>query len=155
MCAVIDPPLFIPIVNSNDQRHADFGILKDWLTTGIGKAVMGGAQYRQELSRVSSVLPFIGELERRGKVVKVDAKKVDEAADFATATAKSADFDDAHLVALVAVSGCRVVCLNDPRAHQFLKDPALYNPRRNLPKLFTGARNQALLTKKYDASCCR
>lgn len=155
MCAVIDPPLFLAIVNTKHEKHAEFGLLKDWLMTGCGKAITGGTQYRAELSRVCSVLGFLADLERAGRVIKFDQKSVDAAADFATKKAGSNDFDDAHLVALVSVSGCKVVCLNDPRAHRFLKKKELYLVGVKKPKLFSGTKNSSLLDKRYQVPCCK
>lgn len=155
MCAVIDPPLFIPITNAKDKRHADFGILKDWLDTGVGKAVIGGTKYRDELRKVASVLPFLVELEKKGKIVKIAEGDADQAARFAVKAANSGNFDDEHLVGLVACTGCKIVCLDDPRAHSFLKNPALYPQKTKLPKLFTSVKNASLLSQKYLAPCCK
>jgi hypothetical protein len=153
MCAVIDPPLFVPIFSNRHSKHHEYECLRMWLISGTGKAVMGGSKYRNELKKVSSVLGLLAELQRRGKIVSFDDSQVDAAASFAKSVG-SRDLDDEHLIGLVAVSGCMVVCLDDPRAHTYLKNRALYRPTVRPPKIFSSSRNKNLLGRRYSAACC-
>src|SRR5262249_22623217 len=76
--------------------------------------------------------------QERRKCVVLDHAAVDEAELRVQAAETSPDFDDAHLVAIFDVSGCRLLCSSDSRADRFLKDPALYK-RHTPPRIYRRA----------------
>lgn len=154
MCVVIDPPLFIPIFKTKDPKHNDFVHLMNWIQKGKGKLVFGGDEYMRQLQNVKSILPYLQELRKIRKIVNVNSKLVNAAALFAIQKARTADFDDAHLVGIVSVSGCRVVAIDDPRSHRFLKSAELYSNNAKPPKLYTGANNKGILSAQNLAPCC-
>jgi hypothetical protein len=155
MCIVADPPTFIPMFKPTDPEHAAFVSVRDWVIAGPGKFVMGGAKYKAELFAVRSVLPFLAELERRGKIVRRSDADVD-ADEMAVKRVEPAnDFDDPHLVALVRLTGCRLICIRDPRSHRFLRAPRFYRTARDRPKLYTRPKNIALLGPHNLAACCK
>ncbi len=126
MCIVIDanclPDLF-------DKQAKEFGELEpvhDWLMSGKGKLVLGGSRYQREMQRVKKVLGVLAELSRKRKIVSADREKVDSLERQLLKATKNADFDDAHLVAIVTVSGCQLVCTRDKRAMPFLRRKGLY-----------------------------
>lgn len=154
MCVVIDPPLFIPMFKTTDPKHNDFVDLKNWVHTGKGKFVFGGDEYMKQLKKVGSILGYLKELRKIGKIVNVSSVEVNAAAQFAIQQVGTTDFDDAHLVAIVSVSRCRVVAVDDPRSHRFLKSKKLYLNNVKLPKLYTGAKNRNILSAQNIALCC-
>lgn len=154
MCIVIDPPLFIPMFKTTDPKHTDFIDLKNWIHTGKGKLVYGGEEYQKQLNKLNSILKLIAELRKKGKVVIMDSDAVNDAAEFALQNAASTDFDDAHLIAIISVSKCRLVAVDDPRSHRFIKSKKLYLKNTRLPKLYTGARNKNILTQRNITQCC-
>ncbi|GGP25689.1 hypothetical protein [Silvimonas amylolytica] len=145
MSVVIDPPLFVPVFKVTDQAHANLSDLLSWLKSKNGKIVFGGKLYAQQLQAVKSVLPHLAELGRAGKITRLNDDQVDAAQLYAEQNANCADFDDAHLVAIAAISRAKVVCVNDPRCHRFLKRRDLYYGDVVPPKIFTGNRNRRLL----------
>lgn len=155
MCIVADPPTLIPIFKETDPEHRDFAPVKDWVLFGPGKLVLGGTKYKEELSRMPSVLAFIRELEKVGKIVRKLDEEVDKDQEAVKVLEPAADFDDPHLVALVRLSGCRVICIRDPRSHRFLRKIALYRSSKDRPKLYTRPKNDGLLCRDNIAPCCR
>lgn len=141
---LVDPPLFIAIFKASDPRHVEFKPVLHWLRTS-GRLVYGGTEYVRQLQKVASVLGFITELDRSGRIRKLNTNEVDSASAFADEVARSKDLDDAFLIGIVSVSGVRVVCVDDPRSHRFLKRRELYMSPVKPPKLYTGSRNQRLL----------
>lgn len=154
MCIVVDPPLFIPMFKTSDPEHTNFSPVLSWVKSGRGKFVMGGTKYSDELKKVKSILTVLTELEKRGKIIRADDKKVDEAVQVVKKIKPTADFDDPHLVAIVRVTLCKLICVRDPRSHRFLRDPLLYSQTTHRPSLYTRPKNQSLLCDGKLASCC-
>jgi predicted nucleic acid-binding protein len=155
MCVIVDPPLFIAIFKATDIRHSEVAPILQWVLKGGGKFVIGGTMYRRELDAVSSVLRTLAELEKLRKVVRKDNALVDLEVARVKAIEPSVDFDDPHLVALASVSGCRVVCILDNRAHRFLRKPSLYPSLSLRPKLYTRSKNSNLICSANIVPCCK
>ncbi len=155
MCIVADPPTFVPMFKSSDPNHADFVAVRNWVVSGPGKFVMGGAKYKSELMAVKSVLPFLAELERKGKIIRKRDADVDADEISVKAIEPANDFDDPHLVALIRLTGCRLICIRDLRAHKFLRSGRFYRSTKDRPRLYTRPKNGALLCAQNLAPCCR
>jgi predicted nucleic acid-binding protein len=155
MCIIVDPPLFVALFKKSDTRHETFSPVLQWVKDGKGKFVVGGSLYQSELGKVGTVLKPIQELEKKGKVVRRDKKKVDIQVEIVKTQEKSKDFDDPHLVALVLESGCRLVCTSDDRAHKYLKDEKFFKKNNSVPSLFTNASHKHLLCKSNIVNCCQ
>lgn len=155
MCIVVDPPLFVPMFKATDPEHDVYQPIRDWIFKGPGKFVTGGSTYKKELSKVSSVLKTLTELEKRGKLVKANDETVDAEEQKAKQLMPTSDFDDPHLVALVRTTLCRLICIRDPRAHKFLRNSTLYVSTKHRPRLYTRAKNKQLLCEQHISTCCR
>jgi hypothetical protein len=155
MCVVADPPTFIPMFKPSDREHAVFAPVAKWVMEGAGKFVIGGTTYREQLRAVSSIVGVLLELERIGKVVRYADIDVDSHEAEAKRLEPGSDFDDPHLVALVRLTKCKLVCVRDKRSHKFLRAAHLYSSSKDRPKLYTRRKNQSLLCPKNIAACCR
>ena len=154
MCIVVDPPAFIPMFKTKDSEHHEFVQVKNWVADGPGKFVTGGSLYRAQLKKVGSVLAFLTELEKRGKVVRRSDATVDTEHVKVKRIEPNKKFDDPHLVALIRATGCRLICVRDNSAHKYLTDGKFYKQICAVPKLYTGAKNADLLCPKNIAGCC-
>ena len=155
MCIVVDPPLFIPMFKSDDPRHAIYTPVLQWIDKGNGKFVIGGTMYKKELQGVRSIINLLVEYERKGKVANFNDKTVDANVEAVKKIEPSKDFDDPHLVALILTSGCRLICVFDPRSRKFLRDSRFYKKTKDRPKLYTREKNKALLSDKNIFACCK
>lgn len=155
MCIVADPPTFILMFRETDPRHPDFAPVRDWVKHGPGKFVLGGTTYNRQLAAVPSVLGFLLELQKIGKIVREDPTEVDAHEAALKVLEPSTSFDDPHLVALVRVSGCRLICVNDLKAHRFLKERSFYSKICARPKLYTSQGHTRLLCKDHIVPCCQ
>lgn len=118
--------------------------------------VYGGAKYARELRRLSRYMRLMGELSRKGRLVEVCGARVDAVAREVRDEVCDAGFNDEHLVAIVVVSGCRVVCTNDKGAIPFLKRQALYSKRqRRRPKIYTSERHRGLCCGRLVTAACK
>jgi hypothetical protein len=155
MCIVIDPPTFVPMFKHTDPEHANFIPVRSWIIDGPGKIVMGGDKYKAELKAIGSVLPFLKELERKGKIVRKRDSEVNADEIKVKGIEPAKDFDDPHLVALVRLTGCRLICTRDRRSHRFLRADVFYRSKKDRPRLYTRPKNSSLLAAKNLAPCCR
>ena len=117
--------------------------------------VYGGSTYLTELGRCKKYAPLIAQLRLARKVVRLDNADVDQEEERVRGVEPHPDFDDAHLVSMVVVSGVRLVCTKDRRAHRFLKDRKFYPKGVARPLLYTSRKNAGLLTDKNIAKICR
>lgn len=116
--------------------------------------IYGGSKYNQELKggKFNSVLAELG---RKGKLVKLPGSKVDKYASDLELRVPEAAFDDAHIVALVAISKCRVVCTRDKAALPYLKRRDLYPKGVKPPKIYQQSGNIKLCCEKHVVDACR
>lgn len=155
MCMVIDACTFAPVFDSACQDHAEFRPVLEWIVSGKGKVIYGGSRYKSELSKAHKYIRFFTQLERAGKLVRIDDAKVDAFEESLSKQFKDPHFNDSHIVAIVIVSRCLVVCTNDRRAIPFLKLSKLYPKDIRPPRIYGSSKNRVLLTDKYIADICR
>jgi predicted nucleic acid-binding protein len=130
MLILIDTCCFHCVFDTGCTSHTDFAPVLAHVLTGKSRLVSGGTKYKLELSKQEKYLRVMTELARSGRVVVFRDNDVDRTALELKGKVPDADFDDEHLVALVIVSKCRLVCTNDKRADEYLKDRG----RRMYPK---------------------
>lgn len=155
MCIIVDPPLFIPMFKSDNPEHAKYLPVKLWVDKGQGKFVFGGDKYLEELHAIKSILTILAEYERRGLVKRISKETVNTEMSEAKRIEPRPDFDDPHLVALVRATGCKLICVNDPRSHKYLRAGKFYSSLKLRPSLYTRAKNANLLCPANIAACCK
>lgn len=155
MCIIADPPTFTPMFKSTDPEHGVFSPVREWVINGPGKFVMGGSTYQRELLAVKSIIPLLGELEKKRKVIRWSEVAVDGDEKTVKEIEPAKNFDDPHLVSLVRLTGCRLICIRDPRAHRYLRSAKFYRALKGRPRLYTRVKNSALLCTKHIAPCCK
>lgn len=154
MCIVIDPGCIPAVFDVSAQDHSEFKPISDWICTGKGKMIYGGKKYRNEMSKLGKYLSVIAELRRGGRAIEIDNKQVDKVQQSLELRKKHRNFDDAHLIAIVIISGVMLVCTKDKRACPFIKDKRLYPKGSLLPRIYSKSRNKNLISNKYIAGIC-
>lgn len=152
MCLIIDASAISSVFNNSNENHHQFKPVLDWLVDGKGKIVYGGSKYKRELAKTSRYVPIINELGRSGKVVLFEDALVDDAE--AELKEKISECNDCHLIAIVLVSGCRIICTNEDEAIPFLKKSSLYKGPIKRPKVYRSKRNKDVLNDNNIAACC-
>ena len=147
MCLIVDANCFSHVFNSNDKRHQSFMPVYNWLFNGHGGGlIFGGDKYRREVDlRSSKYRPLIAELERKGRLFEVCGRCVNEIAAELKTAVTDPGFDDEHIVALVIVSRCRVVCTEEVRAIPFFKRTDLYPHGSTPPLIYRDKRNSSIV----------
>ena len=146
MCVLIDPGCIPKVFNPADAQHLEFKPVLTWITRRRGRIVWGGSKYSAELKNCYKYFRVVGELEKRGAVARLSTEAVDKVAEDLKKAVSGQDFDDEHLVAIVRVSQCTLVCTSDKTAAGYLKEARLYTGcGARPPKIYSRKRNQDLL----------
>lgn len=124
-----------------------------WIKEKNGKLVYGGTKYIGELKKLTQYFGTLSEYEKKGKIVIVDRKSVDDVQ--LKIENIIPNCNDAHLIAILNVSGCRIVCTLDRRAHKHLKKKEFYPKKMPLPRIYSSRKNKNLLCDGNIANICR
>ena len=116
MCAIVDTCSIGSVFNRKAQFHNEYAPLLSWIESAQGRIVFGGKKYLREIKDMEFFKRLLQDYARQGKLVRLDDAAVDKYASQAKAKIRTARFNDEHIVAMVAVSGCRVVCTDDDEA---------------------------------------
>ncbi len=153
MCLIIETNVFASVFNPLSKEHHRFAPVLKWITVGKGKMIYGGDKYKAEL-RVGLYTRILVELDRKGKLVQLPAAKVNKYEAELRLKVSHRDFDDPHILAMVAVSKCCVVCTDDKRSIPYLKRRDLYPVGVKPPKIYQSLRNANLCCEKHVISTC-
>lgn len=143
MCIVIDICTLAPVFDSKCEKHPDYKPVLDWVLYGNGKIIFGGEQYKRELP--PKYRKLFNEFTKASKAIEVNETQVNEKHKELMTKIEHRDFDDPHIVAIIIVSGCRLICSDDDRAFPFFKMKSLYPNHFTRPKIYSGISNKDLL----------
>lgn len=156
MCIVIDTNTWSSVVDTSSADHLEFKPVFDWIfgEGGNGKIVYGGTKYLEETPHKYRKLLKLSM--DRGRAKNVSTEEVDVCESELKQKLQHPDFDDPHIVAIIIVSKCKLICTNEVRAIPFFKDKnrILYPKRFTIPKIYHGASNKDLLVNKNIAKIC-
>jgi hypothetical protein len=141
------------VFNTEASDHCEFYPIKDWIYNGKGKMVYGGTTYCNQLGKLPRYLRLIADLNRQRKVVEINKSKVDQAEKMVLNSINNSKCDDAHIIAIVDVSGCRLVCTKDDKSNVYIKDKKLYPKHTKPPRIYKGLRHTDLLNDRNIVTC--
>ena len=140
MCAIVDTNVVGELWDGG--RSAAGQCFRRWVEGPSGRLVVGG-QIRQELGS-SSAARWLQELDRAGKLTRVDDSRVDrQAARLRSVPASdpsSCRSDDHHVIALAQISGARLLYTNDGVLQDDFKTKRLIDGPRG--KVFSTLENR-------------
>jgi len=149
MCLVIDACCIPKVFDRGNRQHPNYAPVLEWVSNGNGRMIYGGTKYGTELRELPRYLGVIAELQRKGRAVVLPKARVDAIADALKAEIADPAFNDEHLVAIVIVSRCRVVCTEDKVAIPYLKRRQFYSCHGiKKPKIYQSSRNKSLCCDK-------
>ena len=144
MCIILDINILPAVFSSNTLNHDQFAPVLNWITKGHGRVLIGGSKYKSELSR-TPYLKFFSILSRYNRTISLNDEKVDAEQVYVEALETDPDFDDPHIIAMIRVSGCRLVCSNDKRSIRFVSQRKFYTRPMKPPKYYTKKCNESIL----------
>lgn len=155
MCIVIDANIVPVVFSRNNSRHEDYKSVLLWFIKGRAKLVLGGYFWRKEIgTSLRSYLPLMQELSRLNKTHMISDTEVDVLSTSLKAIEPDEDFDDPHIVALLSISGARILCSEDARSFRFVKDRRFYRNGRIPPKILDLSKHESCLDLLGDDVIC-
>jgi hypothetical protein len=144
------------VFDQGNKKHQEFRPVMKWISQGKGKMIYGGQKYGTELKKAKFILPIMTELQRGGRLVHLDDSKVDTIARDVKMSVKDAAFNDEHIVAMVIVSRCAVVCTDDRLATEVLKHRSIYVQHKlRPPKIYRYLRHKNMCCDHNLAAICQ
>lgn len=153
MCIVIDTNVLPSVFKVDSTNHAQFKPVKDWIIKGKGKVVFGGSKYLAEIKEKYLVL--FSELKKAGKAIYIPNDIVDKQEEIVNAMIVHPDFDDPHLVALLRVSKCKLICSLDKRAFPYFRHSQFFRLAADRPRIYSSITNASLLCDRHIADICK
>jgi len=151
MCIVVDTNRLASVLKKRTADHEEFKPILNWIVNGRGAFVIGGTKY---LCEAIGFVKIFSELAKVNKVITINKQEVDREEAWAANQIHHPDFDDPHIIALLRVSGCKLICSSDARAYPFFKNKKFFSPVAKRPKIYSQKRNAALLIDANIADCC-
>lgn len=146
---VLDINAFPSVFNSNDKDYAEFCHVLRWVVKQrYACFIYGGTKYKQELKKMKEYHKLLNEFKKSGRCVEINSELIDNNANQLKIICNDAAFNDEHIVAIVNISGCKLVCTKDKEAMFYIKKKEFYNDQK-IPQIYSGARNRDLLSNAY------
>lgn len=155
MCIVIDINTISCVFNEGNSCHNEFKPVSQWILKGKGKIVYGGKGYMDELKKMRKCMRFISRLNSMGKAVPLNNDEVDEYCKKIKHMVKKTKFNDPHVIAMIAVSKCKVLCSKDGESFEFIQNSALYPKGVKPPKIYSKKACINLLEDENIIEICR
>jgi len=166
MCTVIDADTFSYFCNSDSAMYGDFQPVRDWIENSNCKIVYGGTDYLNHLNKHRKFLGHLTEQGRKGKIEHLNDDEVDCVTDAIKGNYTRADFDDHHIVAIVLISRCKVVCSLDSGLKNLIDECySSSNGRTTIkrqlrigslrkPSIYSGRGSASTLRRRTSSSNC-
>lgn len=153
MCIIVDTNVLPSVFKQSSSNHSQFKPVRDWIIDGKGKIVFGGTKYINEIK--GTYLAFFLQLKKAGKAVSIPSDLVDAEQLVVGSMIVHPDFDDQHLVGLLRVSGCKLICSLDSRAFPYFRHTLFFSPASNRPRIYSTLTNSSLLCDRHIADVCK
>ncbi len=162
MCVVIDADTFSEISENNNK---DFEPLRNWISQEGHTVIHGGSKYKKQLSNYGKFRSYLKELEHAGLTHILPKQEVDNTQEFLERNFILTDFNDHHIVAILFVSGCRVVSSHDEGLHKLIKRccknsgkyiimKSMPNLKVKKPKIYQKESHKSFLNDSSISRCC-
>jgi hypothetical protein len=171
MCIVVDADTLPSLFNCDSSMYGEIEPVLHWIEDKGGKFVYGGTTYRRQLNEIPRCHGILNEYERKGKVVIIDKKNdscVDVIEQMLVERIIGRIFDDHHVVSIIIVSGCRLICSFDKGLSRLVRACFCEDGRRclarDIPEMKHTKRprvykrkieHEHLLCGDYIVACCK
>jgi hypothetical protein len=146
---VLDINCFHLVFKTKNSEDAGFCHVLHWIRKQKDACfVYGGTKYKDELKKMSKYFDILKQFKIAGKFVEINTKMIDENARQLKIICPDTDFDDEHIVAILNVSGCKLVCSKDIKAQEYIKRKDFYYDKK-IPRIYSSGKHKRLLSKKY------
>jgi hypothetical protein len=120
-----------------------------WVNSQKGACfVYGGKKYKTEMRNMVKYLDLIDELKKLENLLRLKRTWWIEDAARLKGICNDTAFNDEHIVAILNVSGCKLVCTKDTSAMSYIKTKDFYSDKKR-PQIYSGARSKNVLKSIY------
>jgi hypothetical protein len=148
MCIVIDVNTLPAVFKADCAEHADFKYVKEYIESRAGVIVFGGSQYMIELAKMSSYLKLFGELSKKNYTARINDRLINQRYLEVLEKTADTDCDDQHIIAILGVSRCPLLCSRDKRSFPYVKRKDLYEKHEPRVVIYSSKRNVDRLIKR-------
>jgi len=146
---VLDTNSFPSVFDPNSSDNSDFCYVLRWvLKQEHACFVYGGTKYKCELRKMTKYLKIVNELNKKGKIAEISTQLIDDNEADLKRICTDAAFNDKHIVAILNISGCKLVCTKDIKAMPYIKRKDFYSDMK-VPQIYSGVGNKDLLNVTY------
>ena len=143
---VIDIDCISRVFNKSNIEHAEYKPIYDGVVNHQSlKIAYGGATYCKELAKASTYRKLFSELVTASKAIPVDSGNVNQYEEVLKKDTEDKGFNDQHIIAIVVVGKCKIICSHDSTSYPFFQDPNLYPKRFKRPKIYNGLGSRSIL----------
>jgi hypothetical protein len=133
------------VFDSATSDYSEFCFVYDWVKKQKGACfVYGGTKYKSEIKKMLKYLKLMTELQKVGKFIEINGTMIDDYAMRLKEVCSDRAFNDEHLIAILDISGCKLLCTKDIEAMPYIKKKEFYSDQK-IPKIYSGSRNRGLL----------
>jgi predicted nucleic acid-binding protein len=158
MCIIIDTNVFADVFTKESANHINFEPVFIWVSEGLGKIVYGGTKYKKELLQAKKYVKIFRLFSDARRVVHIPDDLVDikekELRLKIPEKELNDKFNDPHIVAIVIVSKCKIVCTLDIGLSEFLKISD-YPADVDMPLIYSNKSNRDMLNHDNIVECCK
>ncbi len=155
MCIVIDINTISCVFNEENSCHDEFEPVENWILKRNGKIVYGGRKYQDELRKMPNYLRLFRDLSNKGKVVPLNDDEVDIYEEEVKLKVNNPKCNDPHIIAIIAVSKCKVLCSIDIESYKYIDKPELYPKGVKPPKFYSRKSCKNLLVDDNIIERCK
>lgn len=142
---VVDADSLSKVFDKGNKEHKEYEPLhKSIIEQKRSLVVYGGTKYADELKRARKFLRLFAELGKIGSASMLDAQAVDDEQQRIIGLANDPRFNDHHIIAIVVVGRCNIICSSDIKSHGHYKNSQYY-PKHVRPKIYNGLASSGIL----------
>lgn len=155
MCIVIDINVFASVFKPDAQNFKEYEPIFKWIVEKRkGKVVYGGSKYLKELPQ--SYRSILLELSKSGLTAYYpDTQAIDDYEEQIIQSIDDKRLNDPHIIAILGVTGCLLLCSEDSKSFKFIKDRQFYPKKYKGLKIYTKNKHKHLLCEENIVSICR
>jgi hypothetical protein len=142
---VVDTDSLSKVFDRTNREHKEYEPLRKSIIEQRRSVIMyGGTKYMNELKRASKFLRLFAELGKIHMASMLNAQTVDDEEKRIIDLTSDSRFNDHHIVAIVVIGRCNIICSSDTNSHSHYKN-SLYYPKCIRPKIYNGLASRGIL----------
>lgn len=145
---VIDTDSLSRVLDEKNREHNEYvPLYRSIIEQKQTIIIYGGTKYNGELKRANKFLKLFSEFRKTGMAKDIDDQSVDKEEKRIIKKADDSNFNDHHIVAIVIIGRCNIICSKDSNSHEHYKNGRYYPSHFTKPKIYNGLSSSDILTR--------